>query len=66
MSAIRIVRGEYRKNTVSDQVFSLVSGFQSGAKGNFVTVKTTAIFPTVQIRSVSVLTTFQISSILAA
>ena len=32
MSAIRIVRGEYRKRPVADQVFSLVSGFQSGAK----------------------------------
>ena len=45
MSAIRIVRGEYRKNTVADQVFSLVSGFQSGARGNFVTVKNDGNFP---------------------
>ena len=45
MSAIRIVRGEYRKRPVADQVFSLVSGFQSGAKGNFVTVKNDGNFP---------------------
>ena len=45
MSAIRIVRGEYRKRPVADQVFSLVSGFQTGAKGNFVTVKNDGNFP---------------------
>ena len=45
MSAIRIVRGEYRKRPVADQVFSLVSGFQSGAKGSFVTVKNGGNFP---------------------
>ena len=45
MSAIRVVRGEYRNKSVIDQVFTLVSGFQSGAKGNFVTVKNNSNFP---------------------
>jgi hypothetical protein len=45
MSAIRIVRGEYRNKSVDNQVFTLVSGFQSGAKGNFVTVKNDGNFP---------------------
>ena len=45
MSAIRIVRGEYRNQSEDNQVFTLVSGFQSGAKGNFVTVKNDGNFP---------------------
>jgi hypothetical protein len=45
MSAIRVVRGEYRNKSVADQVFTLVTGFQSGAKGNFVTVKNAGNFP---------------------
>ena len=45
MSAIRIVRGEYRNKSVANQVFNLVSGFQSGAKGNYVTVKNDGTFP---------------------
>ena len=39
MSAIRIIRGEYRGKTVSNQSFTLVSGFQTGAKGGYVTVQ---------------------------
>lgn len=45
MSSVRIVRGEYRNKIVSNQVFALVSGFQSGAKGNFVTVRNDGAFP---------------------
>ena len=45
MSAIRIVNGEYRKNPVRNTAFTLVSGFTSGAKGNFVTVKNNGAFP---------------------
>ena len=45
MSAIRVVRGEYRNKSVTDRVFTLVSGFQSGAKGSFVTVKNGGNFP---------------------
>jgi len=45
MSAIRIVSGEYRNKKVSNTTFSLVKGFQTGAKGNFVTVKNNGNFP---------------------
>jgi len=45
MSSIRIVRGEYRNKTIANQVFALVAGFQTGAKGNFVTVKNDGTFP---------------------
>jgi hypothetical protein len=45
MSAIRIIRGEYRGKTVSNQCFTLVSGFQTGAKGGFVTVQNDGHFP---------------------
>jgi hypothetical protein len=45
MSAIRIVNGEYRKNSIRNVVFTLVSGFASGAKGNYVTVKNDGNFP---------------------
>ena len=54
MSAIRIIRGEYRGKTVSNQNFTLVSGFQTGAKGGYVTVQNNGTFPncpaTVRIR----------------
>ena len=39
MSTIRIISGSYRNQPVVDQVFTLVKGFQSGKKGNYVTVK---------------------------
>ena len=45
MSSIRIVRGEYRNKTIANQVFSLVSGYQTGARGNFVTVRNDGTFP---------------------
>ena len=45
MSAIRIVRGVYRNKAIQNQVFTLVSGFQTGAKGNYVTVKNGGTFP---------------------
>ena len=45
MSAIRIIRGEYRGKTVSNQSFMLVSGFQTGAKGGYVTVQNDGHFP---------------------
>ena len=38
-SKVRIVSGSYRKQAVSNQVFTLVKGYQVGAKGGFVTVK---------------------------
>jgi hypothetical protein len=45
MSSVRIVRGEYRNKVISNQVFALVSGFQTGAKGNYVTVENNGAFP---------------------
>jgi len=45
MSAIRVVKGTYRNQPVRNQEFVLVSGFQSGARGNYVTVKNNGAFP---------------------
>ena len=45
MSSVRIVRDEYRNKTIANQVFALVSGFQTGARGNFVTVRNDGSFP---------------------
>jgi hypothetical protein len=45
MSAIRIVNGNYRGQTIQNTEFELVSGFQTGAKGNYVTVKNNGHFP---------------------
>ena len=45
MSAIRVVNGNYRGYQIQNTVFELVSGFQSGAKGNYVTVKNNGAFP---------------------
>jgi hypothetical protein len=38
-SKVRIVSGTYRKQPVVNQTFTLVKGYQVGAKGGFVTVK---------------------------
>jgi hypothetical protein len=45
MSAIRVIKGEYRNKPVRNIAFNLVSGFQTGAKGNFVTVQNNGVFP---------------------
>ena len=45
MSAIRIIKGEYRNKPVRNIAFTLVSGYASGAKGNYVTVKNEGNFP---------------------
>lgn len=45
MSTIRIINGNYRGIPVIDTQFELVSGFQTGAKGSYVTVKNSGIFP---------------------
>jgi hypothetical protein len=45
MSAIRIVRGNYRGNEIRDTEFTLVAGFQTGARGNYVTVVNEGHFP---------------------
>jgi hypothetical protein len=39
MSTIRIIKGTYRNQAVRGEVFTLVKGFQSGKKGNYVTVQ---------------------------
>lgn len=39
MSTIRVLSGTYRNQLVKGEVFTLVKGFQSGKKGNYVTVK---------------------------
>ena len=38
MSTIRILSGSYRKQSVVNTEFTLVKGFQTGAKGGYVTV----------------------------
>jgi hypothetical protein len=44
MSAIRIVNGVYRNRPVNNVTFNLVKGFQTGAKGGYVTVKSEGHF----------------------
>jgi hypothetical protein len=44
-STVRIVSGSYRKTPVTNQVFTLIKGYQLGAKGGFVTVKNEGQFP---------------------
>lgn len=44
VSAIRIVSGEYRNKKVNGNVFKLVSGFQTGARGGYVTVQNDGAF----------------------
>jgi hypothetical protein len=39
MSTVRILNGTYRNKPVKGEVFTLVKGFQTGKKGNYVTVK---------------------------
>jgi len=39
MSTVRILSGTYRNQPVKGEVFTLVKGFQSGKKGNYITVK---------------------------
>lgn len=45
MSTIRIINGNYRGITVQNTEFELVSGFQTGTKGAYVTVKNGGFFP---------------------
>ena len=44
MSTVRIVKGEYRNKPVQNVAFTLVKGFQTGAKGNYVTVNSDGYF----------------------
>ena len=45
MSVVRIVRGNYRGQEIVNTEFELVAGFQTGARGGFVTVKNAGHFP---------------------
>jgi hypothetical protein len=45
MSSVRIINGTYRGSTITNTVFELVSGFQTGARGNYITVKNNGVFP---------------------
>lgn len=45
MSVIRVLSGSYRNTPVKGEVFTLVKGYQLGAKGGFVTVKNEGQFP---------------------
>jgi hypothetical protein len=45
MSSVRIVSGEYRGNKIVNAEFELVSGFQTGARGSYVTVRNGGTFP---------------------
>jgi hypothetical protein len=44
-SIVRISSGSYRNDTVTNEVFTLVKGYQLGAKGGFITVKNDGQFP---------------------
>ena len=44
MSAIRVLNGVYRNKPVKDVTFQLVKGFQTGARGGFVTVQSDGYF----------------------
>ena len=53
-STIRVKYGEYRNIPVVNKTFTLVKGFQTGAKGGYVTVKNEGHFPAVNIENVKV------------
>jgi hypothetical protein len=44
MSTVTIKSGSYRNQPVTNVSFTLIKGFQTGAKGNFVTVKSDGFF----------------------
>jgi hypothetical protein len=45
MSSVRIIKGTYRGIPVIDTVFDVVSGYQTGARGGYITVRNNGIFP---------------------
>ena len=45
MSTIRVLNGNYRGIAILNTEFELVSGFQTGARGGYVTVKNNGVFP---------------------
>lgn len=44
MSTVKIINGTYRNQQVNNMIFNLVKGFQTGAKGGYVTVKSDGFF----------------------
>ena len=44
MSTVKIINGTYRNQQVNNMIFNLVKGFQTGAKGGYVTVKSDGYF----------------------
>jgi hypothetical protein len=45
MSSVRIINGTYRGSTITNTVFELISGFQTGARGGYITVRNAGHFP---------------------
>lgn len=54
MTTIRIKRGSYRNQDIVNADFTLVKGFQTNKKGNYVTVKNEGHFPHINIDAVKV------------
>jgi hypothetical protein len=54
MSTIRVLNGSYRNQVVKGEIFTLVKGFQTGKKGNYITVKNEGQFPEFDIPEVKV------------
>ena len=44
MSVVKIINGTYRNQPVNNMIFNLVKGFQTGARGGYVTVKSDGYF----------------------
>ena len=44
MSTVKIINGTYRNQQVNNMIFNLVKGFQTGAKGGYVTVNADGYF----------------------
>ena len=44
MSTVKIISGTYRNQQVNNMIFNLVKGFQTGAKGGYVTVNADGFF----------------------
>ena len=44
MSTIKIISGIYRNQPINNMIFNLVKGYQTGAKGGYVTVKSDGYF----------------------
>jgi hypothetical protein len=44
LSTVKIINGTYRNQQVNNMIFNLVKGFQTGARGGYVTVKSDGYF----------------------